>query len=232
MSELVKRAEEIAQEVAREIAKKTDVLSVVLRGSLVTGHFTERSDIDLFAITKEGNPYFEVLERKGMSVHIRYFPKDFMRTLINIGNFRTIEYIINAIPLYDEENIYKELRETLKDFPSKEVLLNLLKTSLHFMNDAQAQLERGNYENAVFMARGAAEQIAKTLLFMNKITCFKSKEILSDLGKIEKDHANFIEMYKRVQGLNNVDKKAAASVLFDTFKMFDMVSSLLKEGSE
>ena len=226
----MQKAKEIAQEVAREVMKKPGILSVVLRGSLVTGHFTERSDIDLVAIMKEGDPYFETVDKKGMTVHIRYFPKDFLKTMINIGNFRTIDYIINAIPLYGEENAYSELREALKDFPSTRVLTNLLNTSLHFINDAQAQLERGNYENAVFIARDGAQHIAKTLLFMNHITCFKSKNILPSFEKIGKEHARFIQMYKKVQGLNDVDKEAAAAVLFDTLKMFDMLSSLLKEG--
>lgn len=229
MSGLVNHAKGIAQEVAKEVAGNPEVLSIALRGSLVTGHFTERSDIDLFAITKSGNPSFEVREKHGMSVHIRYFPQEFVRKLLNLGNIRTMEFVINSEILYDEKHVFKELKETLGDFPSNAFLADLLKTALHFINDAQAQLEAGNHENAVFMARSAAAHITKALLFMNQIKSFKDKEILPSLKAIEKQYTSFAKMYRQIQGLSAVDKSAAEQVLFDTLRMYDIVSTFLQE---
>lgn len=211
-NDIVGKAISTAKRFSIDLSRDNDVLCVLLRGSLVRGRFAKGCDIDLVAITGETDKQ-EVHRYEGFLVDCRYYSLAFVRSGIEKGDLRTMEHIGNSQLLTGSPKTYSQLKDMIEEARLYQISLRLFDNGTHRLNDAQDEMEYGDYDAAIMNVREAMTLLAKSLLLADGTICVKDKYIIRALRELPSDFSEFVETYFRVQDLPSSSKVASNQIL-------------------
>lgn len=229
MEEIKRKAEEAVLEITEMLRKKEGIQAIALRGSLITDHFTKRSDIDLLVITTWEQPKGQIILKKGLCFHIRYLPQTLIESMLRLDDNRIIDLIVNSKVIADENGVYQSLHNRVsRGLLSKAYLKARLEEGLHGVNDAQGHFEMKDYEATILDLRRAALNFAEVVLLTEGITYLKRTHQPLYTKKLQLKHAGFVQNYNRILGIEKVKKIEVEELIFRILEMLTYVQTLLK----
>ncbi len=213
----------LVRRVAVNLSKTRGALAVALRGSIVSGHVTATSDVDLIVLKRGGPRRIEVTEIEGVPFHIRYFALSYVRLMLAERNPRMIEFLVNSRPLIDKSNAYRSVMRDLGRFPNEDFISDLVTIGGHFINDAQGQIVQGDYDSAIFLARAASVSLANAFVLQKGKIAFKERHVAKALRE-RKEFSEINKLFEKVQGFDKTGRGKAKQVLYDAIRMHDKIT--------
>ncbi len=213
--ELREKYLKIASKVSDSIKKESNVIAVVSYGSLATDRLHAGSDIDLMVIAKKVPKNLDALglSRKkvdGIEIDISYKTKEELVNEIDaeVGCWLVSGTIMNAIPLYDPNNVLGELKRRVVSIPKhrkKEAFKAWLEEAMIYM-DKVKNTPVDNAEKSIFLMREWLG-MARAMFVLNDARPSSEDSLFNEIMKLGKRPANFIVLFKKVYGLDVGRKK-------------------------
>lgn len=169
----IKAYQEACDIALNKFKNNTQVVAIVVYGSIISGDIWEKSDIDFFVITKEENKmdtiHCKILE---VPMHINYISKnifvDSYNNMLKGGTFHKAFFMGKLVYCIDEdiEEIHNSTRfysDRDKSIRNIEIFCNLL-NSLHF---AKKYMMTGKHETAFQWCVEVLKNYARVLMNSN-----------------------------------------------------------------
>lgn len=217
---------EESKQICEKIKEDGCVLAVILSGPVALGKFSEDAKLYFAVITNKDDGVIEHHFLEGYAgvnrnMEIGKFPLRVVEYMLKNGyadmpSYKALESFRCGKVMYEKEGIgTKIIKESEKWIPEKLFIGDLIHAAKANIDDAVGLLENREYKNAVLVARKAVDEASK-LLDVLRINRKMDNESLNEL----------IRLYKKIQGIENVDRRHAEEKLNLTI---DFVKDILKE---
>ena len=137
----------IIKEVLREKKKESNVVSILLYGSLARGTATKKSDVDI-EIIHSGSKYKDTHKyRYGIKVDFEYWPEKKLAKRIGNYPFLSYPYLEEKI-LYDPNGFAKNIKKQLEGYFKKnpEAMIEWKKWTKEYLEFKKKGIKRTNKE--------------------------------------------------------------------------------------
>lgn len=183
MSNIVKIYQEAYEKAFNKLKNNSNVIAIIVYGSIVSGDLWEESDIDFFVITKEQNKMINIYSKiNNVPVQVNYVSKDIFiesyKNLLKGGTFHKAFFTGKLVYCLDDDikDIYNSIRfyyDRDRSIRNIEILCNIL-NCLHY---SRKYYVTGKYETSFQWIVDLITNFAR--LQLNMMGHITDKDILS-----------------------------------------------------
>jgi len=183
VSNIVKIYQEAYEKAFNKLKNNSNVIAIIVYGSIVSGDLWEESDIDFFVITKEQNKMINIYSKiNNVPVQVNYVSKDIFiesyKNLLKGGTFHKAFFTGKLVYCLDDDikDIYNSIRfyyDRDRSIRNIEILCNIL-NCLHY---SRKYYVTGKYETSFQWIVDLITNFAR--LQLNMMGHITDKDILS-----------------------------------------------------
>ena len=179
----IKAYQDAYNEVGKKLKNNSQVIAVVVYGSIITGDIWEDSDIDFLVITKEQNVSDNIFSRSsGIPIHINYTSKNIFvnsyQSMLKGGTFHKAFFTGKLVYCVDDE--IKDIHDMARFYGDKDRSARNIEIMCHILNSlhyTKKYMATGKIETSYQWCMEALSNYARlTLNLKGHIT---DKDILS-----------------------------------------------------
>lgn len=203
----VKIYQKAYNEVEKKLKNNSQVIAIVVYGSIITGDIWEDSDIDFIVITKEQNVTDNIFTRSsGVSIHIYYVSKNIFinsyQKMLKGGTFHKAFFTGKLVYCVDDE--IKDIHDMARFYGDKDRNARNIEIMCHILNSlhyTKKYLATGKIETSYQWCVEAVSNYAR--LLMNLKGHITDKDILSFAVSIDDEIEKLFEILNGSQKLKD-----------------------------
>jgi len=205
LDELSKRLEalrEASQRVCRRLLKtRSDIVAIMVVGSVARGNIHENSDVDLCVLVKYGeHPERERIRELDCDVEVVYTPLRLWRERLyrGIGSMWEIDVsnVVDSLVLYDPYGVVREIKRMFKVYPEEKRRMNILEI-FHRMGWYEEAVRyhylKKNYDVQSVFSKMYVMEALKILFPLNRVYLRGEKHMFEQLKELREMPPGLLE---------------------------------------
>ncbi len=213
----------LAERMVERLKDDSNVLAVLVYGSVATKTVSKESDIDLLLLVKEipeGVDMFGVQRTSidGVPVDLAFRTVEQVSHQIDYeaGSWYTSSVMLNSSILYDPEGVAEALRNKVRETGEehREFIFKCLMEDARTYPDKIVQsIELGDYRGAAYLTRLVFDNLVQIMFMVNRTRPSSEKGMVRDFLALDRLPDGLLGSYDFIGGYGEIDEKKAKEML-------------------
>ncbi len=213
----------LAERIAEGLRTDSNVLAIMVYGSVATRTATEKSDIDLLLLVEEMPDDVDMFGVRrtsidGVTVDLAYKTVEQVSHQIDYeaGSWYSSSVMLNSIVLYDSKGMAEALRNRVLEMPDerREFIYDcLIEDAKTYPDKIRQCIEMGDFRGATYLTRLAFDNLVQVMFMINRTRPASEKGMVRDFLALEDLPEGFQETYDLIGGFEIIGRERADAAL-------------------